>query len=113
MADPNHHGTSWLEGSAPLGAGHQRRARPLQTIWLHATERSGTLDAELQTLCGGDITPKIILKADREKSLLRRHPWIFSGAVLHADENIARGETVDLLSFNKQFLARASYSPNS
>jgi 23S rRNA (cytosine1962-C5)-methyltransferase len=56
---------------------------------------------------------KVILKQGREKSLLRRHPWIFSGAIHHADENIPSGSTVDLLSFNKQFLARASYSPNS
>lgn len=57
--------------------------------------------------------PAVILKQGREKSLLRRHPWIFSGAIHHADENIASGATVDLLSFNKQFLARASYSPIS
>lgn len=56
---------------------------------------------------------KVILKQGREKSLLRRHPWIFSGAIQHADENITSGSTVDLVSFNKQFLARASYSPNS
>jgi 23S rRNA (cytosine1962-C5)-methyltransferase len=55
----------------------------------------------------------IILKKGREKSLLRRHPWIFSGAIQHADENIAPGSTVDLLSSDKQFLARASYSPTS
>jgi 23S rRNA (cytosine1962-C5)-methyltransferase len=57
--------------------------------------------------------PDITLKPGREKSLLRRHPWIFSGAVHQADENIASGATVDLLSFNGQFLARASYSPHS
>ena len=55
----------------------------------------------------------IILKPGREKSLLRRHPWIFSGAIQKADENIASGSTVDLLSSNKKFLARASYSPTS
>ena len=55
----------------------------------------------------------IILKPGREKSLLRRHPWIFSGAIQTADENIASGSTVDLLSSEKKFLARASYSPNS
>jgi 23S rRNA (cytosine1962-C5)-methyltransferase len=55
----------------------------------------------------------VILKPGREKSLLRRHPWIFSGAIQHADNDIGLGETVDLLSFNQQFLARASYSPNS
>lgn len=55
----------------------------------------------------------LVLKAGREKSLLRRHPWIFSGAIHHADEGIPSGGTVDLLSFNQQFLARAAYSPNS
>jgi 23S rRNA (cytosine1962-C5)-methyltransferase len=55
----------------------------------------------------------VILNAGREKSLLRRHPWIFSGAIHQADSNIASGSTVDLLSSEKQFLARASYSPNS
>jgi len=55
----------------------------------------------------------VILNAGREKSLLRRHPWIFSGGIRHADENIASGSTVDLLSSDQQFLARASYSPKS
>ena len=55
----------------------------------------------------------VILKKGREKSLLRRHPWIFSGAIHHADENIASGSTVDLLPSDGQFLARASYSPTS
>jgi 23S rRNA (cytosine1962-C5)-methyltransferase len=53
------------------------------------------------------------VKPGREKSLLRRHPWIFSGALQHADENIASGSTVDLLSSDGNFLARASYSPTS
>jgi 23S rRNA (cytosine1962-C5)-methyltransferase len=55
----------------------------------------------------------ILLKPGREKSLLRHHPWIFSGAVQHADESIRSGETVDLLSSNWQWLARAAYSLTS
>ena len=55
----------------------------------------------------------VILKQGREKSLLRRHPWIFSGAIHRVDDEPVSGETVDLLSFNQQFLARASYSPHS
>ena len=55
----------------------------------------------------------VILKPGREKSVLRRHPWIFSGAIHHADENIASGSTVDVLSSDKKLLARASYSPTS
>ena len=55
----------------------------------------------------------ITLKPGREKSLLRRHPWIFSGAVQSVDNEPAPGGTVDLLSFKGDFLARAAYSPTS
>jgi 23S rRNA (cytosine1962-C5)-methyltransferase len=55
----------------------------------------------------------IIINAGREKSLLRRHPWIFASAIKSMDPEIASGSTVDLLSSEGQFLARASYSPIS
>jgi len=55
----------------------------------------------------------LVLKPGREKSLLRRHPWVFSGAVHHLNGDPASGETVDLLSFQGDFLARAAYSPHS
>ena len=57
--------------------------------------------------------PALILKPGREKSLLRRHPWIFSGAVQHVEAGLASGQTVDVLSSSGDFLARASYSPTS
>ena len=57
--------------------------------------------------------PALILKAGREKSLLRRHPWIFSGAIQQVEGDPVSGGTVDLLSSNRQFLARAAYSPTS
>jgi len=55
----------------------------------------------------------LILKPGREKSLLRRHPWIFSGAVERVEGGPASGATVDLLSSGGEFLARAAYSPAS
>ncbi len=55
----------------------------------------------------------VILKPGREKSLLRRHPWIFSGAIHSVDENTASGSTVDLLASDRTFLARAAFSPHS
>jgi 23S rRNA (cytosine1962-C5)-methyltransferase len=55
----------------------------------------------------------VILRPGREKSLLRRHPWIFSGAIQRVDGNPAPGDTVDLLASDRQFLARAAYSPTS
>ena len=57
---------------------------------------------------------KMILNAGREKSLLRRHPWVFASATKSLDETaIASGATVDLISSDGKFLARASYSPAS
>ncbi len=57
--------------------------------------------------------PTITLNPGREKSLLRRHPWVFSGAVARVDGNPAPGATVDLIAADGQFLARAAYSPSS
>ena len=55
----------------------------------------------------------LVLKRGREKSLLRRHPWIFSGAIQRVDGNPASGETVNLLLSKGDFLAQAAYSPHS
>ena len=55
----------------------------------------------------------IKLNAGREKSLQRRHPWVFASALQKLDQDIASGSTIDLLSSDGQFLARASYSPIS
>ena len=57
--------------------------------------------------------PTVLLKPGREKSLLRRHPWIFSGAIQQVTGDPVPGGTVDLLSSKWQLLARAAYSPNS
>jgi len=57
--------------------------------------------------------PTLTLKPGREKSLLRRHPWIFSGAVQRVDGDPEAGATVDLLSSKGDFLARGDYSPHS
>ena len=55
----------------------------------------------------------LILRPGREKSLLRRHPWVFSGAIQRLDEDLQPGATVDILSSRGDFLARGSYSPHS
>ena len=56
---------------------------------------------------------RLILKPGREKSLQRRHPWIFSGAVAKVDGAPAPGATVEIVSVGGDFLARAAYSPAS
>ncbi|MBN1949232.1 MAG: class I SAM-dependent methyltransferase [Candidatus Cloacimonetes bacterium] len=55
----------------------------------------------------------IFLKAGREKSLLRKHPWIFSGAIDRVEGNPSSGETVAVFSHRKEFLARGAWSPLS
>jgi 23S rRNA (cytosine1962-C5)-methyltransferase len=57
--------------------------------------------------------PTLFLKPGREKSLLRRHPWIFSGAVARLDGAPEPGDTVEVRSAEDEFLARAAYSPAS
>lgn len=53
------------------------------------------------------------LNPGREKSLLRRHVWIFSGAVADYPGEAAPGETVEVFDSKNNFLARAAYSPDS
>ncbi|SNS18682.1 SAM-dependent methyltransferase /23S rRNA m(5)C-1962 methyltransferase [Noviherbaspirillum humi] len=59
----------------------------------------------------------IILKPGREKSLLRRHPWIFSTAIDRIEgkpeEKNKPGATAIVQSASGQFLARAAHSPKS
>jgi len=60
-----------------------------------------------------NITSAVILKAGREKSLARRHPWVFSGAVASIQGQAQPGETVEIVSATGQFLGRGAYSPHS
>jgi 23S rRNA (cytosine1962-C5)-methyltransferase len=53
------------------------------------------------------------IKPGREKSLLRRHPWVFSGAVASVEGNPLAGETVEIQDAQGDFLARAAFSPHS
>lgn len=55
----------------------------------------------------------LILKPGREKSLQRRHPWIFSGAVEKVQGSPAPGDTVEVRSADGHFLAMAAWSPAS
>jgi len=56
---------------------------------------------------------RVILKKGRERSLLRKHPWVFSGAVKQSEGTPQAGETVDVFSYDNQFLGRGAYSPAS
>ncbi|WP_345060933.1 class I SAM-dependent rRNA methyltransferase [Acidovorax lacteus] len=53
----------------------------------------------------------IRLKPGKERSLLRRHPWVFESAIAKGGGD--RGETVRIESHEGQFLAWAAFSPDS
>jgi 23S rRNA (cytosine1962-C5)-methyltransferase len=57
--------------------------------------------------------PKIWLKAGREKSLRRRHPWVFSGAIDRVEGEPPAGATVDVIASSGELLGRGAYSPAS
>ncbi|EMH4108775.1 23S rRNA (cytosine(1962)-C(5))-methyltransferase RlmI [Serratia marcescens] len=59
------------------------------------------------------MTVRLFLAKGREKSLLRRHPWVFSGAVQRVEGKALSGETVDILDSQGKWLARGAYSPES
>lgn len=55
----------------------------------------------------------IELKKGKEESLKRFHPWVFSGAVARIDEGIEEGETVRVLTSQKEFIAVGHYQIGS
>ncbi|WP_194435050.1 class I SAM-dependent methyltransferase [Vibrio fluminensis] len=59
------------------------------------------------------MTPSIYLVKGRDKSLRRKHPWIFSRGIQRVEGEPQLGETVDVYSNDGQWLAKAAYSPNS
>jgi 23S rRNA (cytosine1962-C5)-methyltransferase len=58
-----------------------------------------------------DLMKTIRLKLGKERSLLRRHPWIFESAIARGGADA--GETVRVESHEGQFLAWAAFSPHS
>jgi 23S rRNA (cytosine1962-C5)-methyltransferase len=58
-------------------------------------------------------SPELRLKPGRERSLKRRHPWVFSGAIDEVAGNPKSGGTVRVCGADGKFLAWAAYSPAS
>ena len=56
---------------------------------------------------------KIILKRGREDSLLRYHPWVFSGAIAQIVGEPAEGDIVGVFSQSGEFLAYGHYQVGS
>ena len=62
------------------------------------------------------IKTQIYLRRGKEESLMRRHPWIFSGAIERiksSEEEIKEGEIVDVFTKQGEFIARGHYQIGS
>ena len=56
---------------------------------------------------------QIYLKRGKEESLLRFHPWVFSGAIHHADNGIEEGDVVRVVTEKGDFIAVGHYQQGS
>ena len=56
---------------------------------------------------------KLYLKRGKEESLLRFHPWVFSGAIAQADDNLKDGDLVRVLTNHGDFIAVGHFQMGS
>lgn len=59
------------------------------------------------------MSARVILKPGKEKSLLRRHPWVYATAIARLDGAADSGATVAIHAHDGRFLASAAWSPAS
>jgi len=55
----------------------------------------------------------IYLKKGKDESLKRFHPWVFSGAIAHADDGIEEGDIVRVITCGGDFIALGHYQVGS
>lgn len=53
---------------------------------------------------------KVTLKPAKEKSLLRKHPWVFSGAIKNVEKDTKDGSIVEIFSNKEKYLATGHYN---
>jgi 23S rRNA (cytosine1962-C5)-methyltransferase len=56
---------------------------------------------------------RVRLKPGRDKSLKRRHPWVFSGAIGSVEGDVPAGDTVEVMSAEGASFGHGAYSPAS
>jgi 23S rRNA (cytosine1962-C5)-methyltransferase len=59
------------------------------------------------------MTASLQLRSGKDRSLTRRHPWIYTGAIGSIQGQPKSGETVRVLAADGRFLAWAAFSPAS
>ena len=56
---------------------------------------------------------KIVLKAGKERSLYRLHPWVFSGAIAKIKGDVQEGDAVQVYNSDDEYLATGHYQIGS
>jgi 23S rRNA (cytosine1962-C5)-methyltransferase len=104
------------EGHSGLAAGRAARLRCkerrhcLQAMQFRYLRRVHFNTIQLHS---GFMRKVVILQPRRERSLLRYHPWVFSGAIARVEGEPSAGDTVEVHAADGQWLARGAYSPES
>lgn len=57
--------------------------------------------------------PQIILKKGKDHSLVRKHPWVFSGAIHSPIDHLEEGTTVDVINSEGYFLGTGHFQIGS
>lgn len=84
---------------------------PIRLIW-PITRPGGPRPLQIQNF-RTDFPMKVTLKKNRDFSVMRRHPWVFSGAVASVEGNPGPGESVSVVSSDGKVLGVGAYSPES
>ena len=59
------------------------------------------------------MAAKLILHPGKERSVLRRHPWLFEGSIAHLNGRARAGDTIDIEAADGRPLGRGAFSPKS
>lgn len=51
----------------------------------------------------------VVLKKGKEFSVLRKHPWVFSGAVLKTSPSLSQGQVVEVQQYDGTYLGKGHY----
>ena len=76
-------------------------------------QKQATLERPAQRHVASAGESAVVLKPGKEKSLRRRHPWVYATAVSHVTGDPASGATVAIRAADGAWLAWAAYSPAS
>jgi 23S rRNA (cytosine1962-C5)-methyltransferase len=59
------------------------------------------------------MNASVTLQPERDKSLRRKHPWVFASAIDTMNGRVKDGDTVDVLSSDGEWLGRGAWSSKS